>query len=198
EFHLSAEKEEYVSEVIHAENNSICIGKVNNLELELFAINILPKLKLHDENEMEVFSLSAGEKEYVSEVIRVKNNSIWLGKVKNLRLKSFAIRILPKLKLHEENEMEVFHLSAGEIEHILEVMFTDNNSIWLGRVKRLKLESFTTNILPKLRFYEESDMEGLPVNVEETECGVVRAPFITLPPCWLCSHERIEVDDVFQ
>ncbi|OIR56222.1 MAG: uncharacterized protein A8A55_3030 [Amphiamblys sp. WSBS2006] len=151
EFSLNAEKDESIFEAILTKNNSICLGKVNNLELKLLAISILPKLKLHEENEMEEFSLSAGEKEYVSEVIRVENNSIWLGRVKNLRLESFAIRILPKLKLHEENEMEVFHLSAGEIEHFFEVMFAENNSIWLGRVKRLKLESFTVKILPKLQ-----------------------------------------------
>ncbi|OIR57721.1 MAG: uncharacterized protein A8A55_1508 [Amphiamblys sp. WSBS2006] len=195
---LYAEKEEHVSELILTKNNSIWLGKVKKLELELFAINILPKLKLHGANVMEEFSLSADKEEYVSEAIRAKNSTIWLGKMKKLELNLFAINILPKLKLHKENVMEEFHLSAGEIEHFFEVMFAENNSIWLGSVKRLELESFATIILPKLNFYEENEMEGLPVNVEETECGVFRAPLITLPPCWLCSRERIEADDDFQ
>ncbi|OIR57720.1 MAG: uncharacterized protein A8A55_1507, partial [Amphiamblys sp. WSBS2006] len=140
----------FLENIARIPNNSIKLGKVKNLKLESYAIHILLKLKLHEENEMEEFSLNAEKKEYVSEVIRAENNTIWLGKVKNLRLKSFAIRILPKLVLHEENEMEVFHLSAGEKEYVSEVIRVENNSIWLGKVKKLELELFAVKILPKL------------------------------------------------
>ncbi|OIR55641.1 MAG: uncharacterized protein A8A55_3613, partial [Amphiamblys sp. WSBS2006] len=126
---MGADKKEHVSGIIHAENNSICIGEVKRLELFNYAINALPKLVLHEENEMEGFHLSAEKEEYVSEVILAKNNTIWLGKVKNTKLLDFAVNVLPKLKLHEENEMEEFHLSAEKEEYVSEVIHAENNSI---------------------------------------------------------------------
>ncbi|OIR55805.1 MAG: uncharacterized protein A8A55_3449, partial [Amphiamblys sp. WSBS2006] len=169
EFCLSAGEKEHASEAICAENNSICLGKVKKLELELFAINILPKLVLHEENEMEEFSLSAGEKEYVSEVICAENSSILFGRVKNLVLELFAINILPKLKLHEENEMEEFCLSADKEEYVSEAIFGENNSIWLGKVKNMELELFAINILPKLKLHEENEMEAFCLSAGEKE-----------------------------
>ncbi|OIR55581.1 MAG: uncharacterized protein A8A55_3673, partial [Amphiamblys sp. WSBS2006] len=79
EFSLEAAKEEYVSEIIHADNNSIWFGKMKRLVLRGYAINVLPKLVLHKENIMEEFSLEVAKEEYVSEIIHAKNNSIWFG-----------------------------------------------------------------------------------------------------------------------
>ncbi|OIR55648.1 MAG: uncharacterized protein A8A55_3606, partial [Amphiamblys sp. WSBS2006] len=136
---------------ILGENNSIQLGKVRKLELKLFAISILPKLKLHEENEMEELHLSSDKEEHVSEAILIKNNSICLGKVKNLELKLFAINILPKLKLHEENEMEELHLSSDKEEYVSEAILGENNSIQLGKVRKLELKLFAISILPKLK-----------------------------------------------
>ncbi|OIR55747.1 MAG: uncharacterized protein A8A55_3507, partial [Amphiamblys sp. WSBS2006] len=116
EFSLEAAKEEFVSEIIHADNNSIWFGKVKRLMLRGYAINALPKLVLHKENVMEVFSLSAEKREYVSEIIHADNNSIWFGKVKILVLRGYAINALPKLVLHKENVMEEFSLDASWIK----------------------------------------------------------------------------------
>ncbi|OIR55621.1 MAG: uncharacterized protein A8A55_3633, partial [Amphiamblys sp. WSBS2006] len=97
EFSLSATKEEHVSEIIHADNNSICFGKVKRLVLRGYSINVLPKLVLHKENVMEEFRLDVWDKEYVSEIIHADNNSIWFGKVKKLELYGYAVNALPKL-----------------------------------------------------------------------------------------------------
>ncbi|OIR57381.1 MAG: uncharacterized protein A8A55_1858 [Amphiamblys sp. WSBS2006] len=156
---LNAEKDESIFEAILTKNNSIWLGKVNNLDLELFAISILPKLKLHEENEMEEFSLSADKEEYVSEVTRAENNSIYLGKVKKLELRDYAVNALPKLKLHRENEMEKFCLNADRIEHVSEIILAENNSIHTGKLKNLKLWEYAINVLPKL--HGENEIEEL-------------------------------------
>ncbi|OIR57137.1 MAG: uncharacterized protein A8A55_2109 [Amphiamblys sp. WSBS2006] len=168
-FHLSAEKTEHVSEVIRAENNSIKLGKVKKLELWKRSINILPKLSLHEENEMEVLSLNTEKMEYVSDIIKTKNNSIKLGKIKSLELKSFAVNILPKLSLHKDNVMEKFHLSAEKTEHVSEVIRAESNSIKLGKVKKLELWKRSINTLPKLSLDEENEMEVLSLNAEKME-----------------------------
>ncbi|OIR55829.1 MAG: uncharacterized protein A8A55_3425, partial [Amphiamblys sp. WSBS2006] len=169
EFILSAEKKEYVSKVIRAENSSIWLGKVKKMELFRYAINVLPKLQLHEENVMDEFCLSADRIEYVSEAILAENNNIWLGKVNKLDLKLFAINILPKLKLHEENVMEEFSLSAEKEEYASEAIRAKNNSILLGRAKKLELKLFTINILPKLVLHEENEMEEFCLNAEKKE-----------------------------
>ncbi|OIR56439.1 MAG: uncharacterized protein A8A55_2814, partial [Amphiamblys sp. WSBS2006] len=176
-FHLSAEKTEHISEVIRAENNSIKLGKVKKLELWNRSINILPKLSLHEENEMEVLSLNAKKIEYVSEVMGAENNSIKLGKIKKLELNSFAVNILPKLSLHEKNEMEVFYLNAEKMEYVSEVMGAENNSIKLGKIEKLELKSFAINILPKLSLHKDNVMERFHLSAEKTEhvSEVIRA-----------------------
>ncbi|OIR57333.1 MAG: uncharacterized protein A8A55_1908 [Amphiamblys sp. WSBS2006] len=168
-FHLSAEKKEYVSEVMNAENNTIKLGKVKKLELSLFAINILPKLDLHEENEMKEFILSAEKKEYVSGIILAENNSIKLGRVKKLELHGYSANVLSKLVLHEENEMERFHLSVEKEEYVSEIMNATNNSIWLGKVKRLELTGYSVNTLPKLLLHEENKMEKFLLGAEKEE-----------------------------
>ncbi|OIR56674.1 MAG: uncharacterized protein A8A55_2578, partial [Amphiamblys sp. WSBS2006] len=170
EFLLSADKKEHVSEIIHAENNSICIGKVKKLELELFAINILPKMKLHEENKMDRFSLSADKEEYVSEIIRVGNNTIWLGKVKSLELSGHSVNTLPKLRLHEENVMEDLVLNAPELEHVSEITSAENNSINTRKLKNLELRGYAINVLPKLQ--GEHEIEELVIaNVGRRFCS---------------------------
>ncbi|OIR55582.1 MAG: uncharacterized protein A8A55_3672, partial [Amphiamblys sp. WSBS2006] len=100
-----------------------------------YALGILPKLRIHEENEMEELWLSADEPEYIAEILEMENNSISLGKVKMLELCSHAVETLPKLKFHGEYVMERLSLEALFSECIAEILNTENNSIDLGKVK---------------------------------------------------------------
>ncbi|OIR56550.1 MAG: uncharacterized protein A8A55_2703, partial [Amphiamblys sp. WSBS2006] len=190
--YLSAEKKEHVSEIIRPENNEIIFGKVKKLELKLFAINVLPKLRLHKENVMEELVLNTEQKEHVSEVICTENSKIWLGRVKKLELQKHAINVLPKLKLHEENEMERFHLCAEKKEYVSETIHTDNKTIRLGKVKRLELSGYSVNVLPKLKLHEENKMEEFVLNVEKEEYAseVILAKNNTI---WLGKIKKLEL-----
>ncbi|OIR56075.1 MAG: uncharacterized protein A8A55_3178 [Amphiamblys sp. WSBS2006] len=99
----------------------------------------VPKLVLHKENVMEYFCLEAWTKEQVSVIMRAEDSSIRLGKMKKLRLRAFAINILPKLGLHKEDGMERVCLEAWEKEQFSEIMRAKNNSVLFGKVKRLEL-----------------------------------------------------------
>ncbi|OIR57179.1 MAG: uncharacterized protein A8A55_2066 [Amphiamblys sp. WSBS2006] len=169
EFRLNACNKEYVSEIIHADDNSILLGKVKRLELKQFAINALPKLVLHKENVMDEFSLEAAKEEYVSEIIQADNNSIWLGKVKRLVLGGYAANALPKLVLHKENVMEEFRLNACNKEHISEIMKIKDGSILLGKVKKLELKQFEINALPKLVLHKENVMDEFSLEAAKEE-----------------------------
>ncbi|OIR56613.1 MAG: uncharacterized protein A8A55_2639 [Amphiamblys sp. WSBS2006] len=152
--------------ILFTGDRSIWLGKVKNLRLEKHAVNLLPKLKLHEDNVVEVLRLSAWERLYVSEMIFTGDRSIWLGKVKNLRLEKHAIDLLPKLKLHDDNVMEVLRLSAWERTYVSSILAAKDNSIWLGKVKNLRLEKHAVNILSKLKLDKDNVMGNLSLDVE--------------------------------
>ncbi|OIR56525.1 MAG: uncharacterized protein A8A55_2728, partial [Amphiamblys sp. WSBS2006] len=142
----------YIAGILKEENNSIWIGRVRTLKLRGHAVKIFPKLKLHGENEMEELVLDAYETEHITEIREAKDKSIWIGKVKKLELKDYAIQLLPKLKLQKENAMEELVLSADSPEHITEILEAKDKSIWLRKVKVLRLKGHTEKIKDKLDF----------------------------------------------
>ncbi|OIR58939.1 MAG: uncharacterized protein A8A55_0280 [Amphiamblys sp. WSBS2006] len=151
---LKTSNPECITEIAKIDSNSICLGKVKRLELFDYAIQILPKLRFHEENEMEVFYLNAGKHEYIEKILKEENNSIRIGKVKKMEIGGHPIEILPKLRIHEENEMEELDLRASDEGSITEILKMENKSIWLGRVKKLSFGFWVDKILPKLNFRE--------------------------------------------
>ncbi|OIR56884.1 MAG: uncharacterized protein A8A55_2363 [Amphiamblys sp. WSBS2006] len=167
-FHEENEMEEFVlelgdpydiTEILKAENNSIWVGRVNRLELEDYTVEILPKLRIHGENVVEEFNLDLYCQKQITELLKMEKNGIWVGKVKRLGLIGHAVNILPKLRIHEENVMELLELWTRHPEHITEILKTENNSIWVGKVNRLSFRNCAVEILPKLRIHEESEIE---------------------------------------
>ncbi|OIR56352.1 MAG: uncharacterized protein A8A55_2904, partial [Amphiamblys sp. WSBS2006] len=161
EIHLNAKYSCHVSTILETEDSSVWVGSTRKLYLEGYAVEILPKLGFHEENVIEEILFSAYSSDQITGILGTENSSIWVGKVKNLVLLEYAIEILPKLKFHEEIEIEELLLSAyssGQISRILEAK---DNSLWVGRVKELYLSGYTMEILPKLRFHEENVIEGL-------------------------------------
>ncbi|OIR55789.1 MAG: uncharacterized protein A8A55_3465, partial [Amphiamblys sp. WSBS2006] len=160
-FELYAKKEEHVSSILGAGNRSIWLGRVKSLQLYQHAVNTLPKLKLelHEDSEIEELYLCAWYREYVSSILGAGDRSIWLGKVKkSLRLALYAISILPKLRLHEDNVMEWLYLGVWGREYVSEILVKKDSSIWLGKVKSLTLKGHAVNLLPKLKLHEDNVM----------------------------------------
>ncbi|OIR57404.1 MAG: uncharacterized protein A8A55_1837 [Amphiamblys sp. WSBS2006] len=163
---LDAELGEYVSSILHAKEKSIWLGRVKSLGLKRYAANILPKLWLHEDNAMEELYLSALEEEHVSSILGAGDRSIWVGRVKEIVLHGFAANTLTKLRLHEDSEIEELWLSAGLRKSVSEILTTKDSSIWLGRVKRLKLERYAASTLPKLKLHEDNVLEELRLDAE--------------------------------
>ncbi|OIR55872.1 MAG: uncharacterized protein A8A55_3382, partial [Amphiamblys sp. WSBS2006] len=130
----------------------IWVGKVKRLELKDYTVQILPKLRFHKENEAKVFVLDAYYTKYITEMLKMEKESIWIGKVKRLKLKAYAVEILPKLKLHRENEMEELVLKTawpGPVSWMLEM---ENKGIRIGKVRKINLEGCAEKIKDKLDF----------------------------------------------
>ncbi|OIR56882.1 MAG: uncharacterized protein A8A55_2368, partial [Amphiamblys sp. WSBS2006] len=81
-----------------------------------------------------------------------ENNSIWVGKVKLLKLEWYAVGILLKLRMHEKNVMEELWLNAYEVDQITEILKTENKSVWVGKVRKISLEGHAGEIKGKLDF----------------------------------------------
>ncbi|OIR57754.1 MAG: uncharacterized protein A8A55_1478, partial [Amphiamblys sp. WSBS2006] len=166
---LDAEKIENITEILKAENNSIWVGKVGTLHLKGYAVEILTKLRIPEENILEVLDLNTNEHQHLMEILKEENNSIWVGKVKNLSLGGHITEILPKLIIHKENEMETFVFDTGYSKHFAETPDIENNSIWVGKVGTLHLKGYAVDIFTKLRIPEENVLEELSLNTNEQQ-----------------------------
>ncbi|OIR56676.1 MAG: uncharacterized protein A8A55_2575 [Amphiamblys sp. WSBS2006] len=166
--HLCAYGSGQVSRILETEDNSLWVGRVKEIDLDEYAIDILPKLRFHEENVMEVIRLSADKPGQINKILETEDSSLWVGRVKELYLSGYTIDILPKLRFHEENVMEVICLSADKPGQINKILETEDSSLWVGRVKELYLSGYTMEILPKLRFHEENVIEGLFLSTDDS------------------------------
>ncbi|OIR55676.1 MAG: uncharacterized protein A8A55_3578, partial [Amphiamblys sp. WSBS2006] len=111
ELRLKAKHPEYITEILKEERNSIWVGKVKELDLGEFTANIFPKLRLHEENVMEKLRLSVYTPECIAEILKAKDKSIWIGKIRKISLEGYTKEIENKLDFtliapdcQEENE----------------------------------------------------------------------------------------------
>ncbi|OIR55567.1 MAG: uncharacterized protein A8A55_3686, partial [Amphiamblys sp. WSBS2006] len=100
EFDVLAEEEKY-ADAISPQDQTFCVGIVKNMELRGYAVGILPKMKIHEDGNVENLSLFAREKEYVCEIL-AQDQPFCIRRVKTMKLKDYAVSILPKLLVHED------------------------------------------------------------------------------------------------
>ncbi|OIR57976.1 MAG: uncharacterized protein A8A55_1240 [Amphiamblys sp. WSBS2006] len=169
EIYLCSDSLEQIAGIVEMENNSIWVGRVKKLELHGYAIQIFPRLGFHEENVIEKLSLDSYDSEYIAEILRAESNSVWIWKVKCLDLCACAIQILPNLGIHGEYAVDELALNVGYLGYISGILGVENNSVWIGRVRKLRLEDYAITILPKLRFHKENVMEELVLDANEPE-----------------------------
>ncbi|OIR55853.1 MAG: uncharacterized protein A8A55_3401, partial [Amphiamblys sp. WSBS2006] len=158
---LKALGPEYMAKILAAKNKSIRVGKVKRLVLSYHAVGILPKLKFHREDVLEELELEAYNSEHTTEILNTNDNSIGLGKARKLGLCGYAMEILPKFNFHREEVLEELVLSSMLIECTPEIFRMENNSIWVGKVRKMELNGYSVEMLPKLRIHQENVLEEL-------------------------------------
>ncbi|OIR57217.1 MAG: uncharacterized protein A8A55_2031, partial [Amphiamblys sp. WSBS2006] len=163
---LSAIEKEHVS-VILSQNKPFCVGSVDNMTLENYAVSILPKLRIHENSEIELLKLAATEKEHVA-IIFSQDHPFCVERVKNITLDNYAVSVLTKLGIHENSEVELLDLYADEKEHI-SLILSQDHPFFVGRVKNITLEEYAVGVLPKLRVHENSKVELLWLVASEKE-----------------------------
>ncbi|OIR57591.1 MAG: uncharacterized protein A8A55_1652 [Amphiamblys sp. WSBS2006] len=165
---LDAYKTEHITEILKTGNKNILawIEKVKKLELRGYAIQILPKLRIHKENVIKELVLCARKAEHITEILKTENKStlVWIEKMKKLELCGHAIQLLSRLRIPEENKMKELVLNAYNPEHIIEILELENKTIWIGKIRKLRLFYYAIQILPKLGIHGENVMEELYLN----------------------------------
>ncbi|OIR57171.1 MAG: uncharacterized protein A8A55_2076 [Amphiamblys sp. WSBS2006] len=163
-FFLDADTEDQVSEVLAKEYKGISFGGIKDFGLLGSAVNLLPKIRLKEDCEVEIYSLIAPEERQVSIVLGKEDRSIATGRVKNMELTGYAVCVLPKLRIHNDNTMGSFRLSAGEL-YFSRIPGEGDSSIELGRIEQKGFD-VPKEIRRKLR-YTLVDGEGKEILEEE-------------------------------
>ncbi|OIR57226.1 MAG: uncharacterized protein A8A55_2019 [Amphiamblys sp. WSBS2006] len=101
--------------------------------LKNYAVSILPKVS-YEGSEIELLILYAGKEEQVAEIL-AQEQPFCVGRVKNMELREYAVSILPKLRIHEDNTIEKFVLSVFSC-HFSRILEGGDNSIELGRIRQ--------------------------------------------------------------
>ncbi|OIR56221.1 MAG: uncharacterized protein A8A55_3033, partial [Amphiamblys sp. WSBS2006] len=110
-------------------------------------INILPKLRIHGDCEIEVFCLSADEKEHVAEVL-AQETPFCVGRVKEMWLTDYAASVITKMSL-KDCEIELLCLYAPRKEHVSAVL-AQEKPFCVGRVKKMWLRDYAASVITKM------------------------------------------------
>ncbi|OIR56742.1 MAG: uncharacterized protein A8A55_2507 [Amphiamblys sp. WSBS2006] len=145
--HFDVEKEEYIRAIFDVEDRSIFIGEAENISLYKYAVNILPKLRFHERNRMVNLELFADEEDHIKPILNTGNRSIDIGGIKKLKLRGYAMNVLLKLKIGEDNEMEEFYIWS----YMANILSMGDGSIEVGRIKRKGFD-VPEEIKPKLKY----------------------------------------------
>ncbi|OIR57135.1 MAG: uncharacterized protein A8A55_2107 [Amphiamblys sp. WSBS2006] len=137
----------FLDNVSNIPSNSI--GCTLGKDLVNISTWLLPKMKTSDLGMCESLSLNEKVEEYISPIFGMDDRSIFIGKVKEIDLADYAVNVLPKLKFHEDNEINVLDLSAEREEHIAPILAREQR-FCLGRIKGMGLGEYAVFILVKM------------------------------------------------
>ncbi|OIR56985.1 MAG: uncharacterized protein A8A55_2260 [Amphiamblys sp. WSBS2006] len=130
---LSANRKEHVAAVLEQEK-MFCVERVKNMRLCGYAVSVISKMSIHEDYRVENLKMYAEKEEHVAAVL-AQGQTICVGRVKNMGLWGYAANILPKMRIHEDNIMEEFVLTAAR-EHYSRIFGEEDNSIELRKIRR--------------------------------------------------------------
>ncbi|OIR56067.1 MAG: uncharacterized protein A8A55_3187, partial [Amphiamblys sp. WSBS2006] len=135
-------------------------------------INILPKLRIHGDCEIEWLCLTATRREHVAAVL-AQENPFCVGRVKNMWLKEYAASVITKMS-PEDCEIESLRLYATRREHVAAVL-AQEKPFCVGRVKRMFLWGYAVGVITKMG-HEDCEVEYLRLlaNKEKHVAGILK------------------------
>ncbi|OIR55795.1 MAG: uncharacterized protein A8A55_3459, partial [Amphiamblys sp. WSBS2006] len=111
------------------------LGKIRYLTLYRNAVEVLPMLKIHEDNGMGMLDLFCDTLSELGNLLERKNR-VFIGVVYRVWLGGYAINLLTKIETQEGNEMKkltIFNGSLSKIEPLLE----SEEKLYLEEIKHL-------------------------------------------------------------
>ncbi|OIR57745.1 MAG: uncharacterized protein A8A55_1486 [Amphiamblys sp. WSBS2006] len=166
EISLDTNKKEHVAEIL-AQDQTVFVLRVKTIDLEGYAVSILPKLIIHKDSMVERLSLYGSEKEHVAAVLE-QGQVFWVGRVKKVELRDYAVSTLLKLGIHKGCEVGWLWLDADEKEHVAEIHKQDR-TICVGRVKNMDLKDYAVSVVVKMKIHKDCKVELLRMAASKEE-----------------------------
>ncbi|OIR56326.1 MAG: uncharacterized protein A8A55_2928 [Amphiamblys sp. WSBS2006] len=158
---LTASEEAHVAEVLKQEK-PFCVGRVEDMWLEGYAVGVITKMSLKD-CEIEYLSLTASEEAHVAAVLAQKK-PFCVGRVKDMRFEEYAVGVITKMS-PEDCEIESLRLYAPRKEHVAEVL-KQEKPFCVGRVKKMKLTGYAASVITKMSL-KDCGVEDLRMHASE-------------------------------
>ncbi|OIR57322.1 MAG: uncharacterized protein A8A55_1925 [Amphiamblys sp. WSBS2006] len=118
-------------------------------------INILPRLRIHEDKVIEKIYLSASEEEHVAETLK-QGKTLFVGGSEEHGAPGLCSGYP---RVHEDCEIEWLKLSASKKEHVAGIHKKDQ-TFCVGRVKNMWLRGYSAGILPKIKIHEDCEVEN--------------------------------------
>eukprot|EP00917_Polyrhabdina_sp_WS-2016_P013282 GHVP01029241.1.p1 GENE.GHVP01029241.1~~GHVP01029241.1.p1 ORF type:complete len:580 (-),score=77.00 GHVP01029241.1:294-2033(-) len=167
---LFVTSEEQIRPIIELEDQSIFIGRVTDeITLYSYAINILPKIKIIEENIIKGIRLNSASEEQTKHILEVEDKTIFIGKRINNRMTfyNYSINVVPKLQINEDNILEELYLNNKTKEQVREIIELKDKSIFIGKItKRISLYKYSINIFSKIILNGNNIIERLSLDCD--------------------------------
>ncbi|OIR56505.1 MAG: uncharacterized protein A8A55_2747 [Amphiamblys sp. WSBS2006] len=109
------------------------LGKIRYLTLSRNAVELLPMLKIHEDNKMVLLNLNCDSLSELGSLLERKHR-FFIGLVDHVWLGDYAINLLTKIQTKEGNEMKTLAISFGSLSKI-EPLLESKEKIYLGKTK---------------------------------------------------------------
>ncbi|OIR56276.1 MAG: uncharacterized protein A8A55_2978, partial [Amphiamblys sp. WSBS2006] len=163
EFKLAASKEEYITEILEQEK-TICVGRVETMELKEYAVSVITKMRLEDCGVGDL-SLIATRKEHITEILK-QEKPFCVGRVTRVHFYKYAVGSITEMS-REDCEVEYLSLNASKEEYITEIL-KQEKPFCVGRVKTMELGDYAVGVIAKMSL-EDCGVEYLRLSASKEE-----------------------------
>ncbi|OIR57076.1 MAG: uncharacterized protein A8A55_2170 [Amphiamblys sp. WSBS2006] len=163
---LSADKEEQVAAILAQEQPTYVRG-VKKILLFRYAVNILTKIKISGDSEVKTLRLSADREEHVAAILE-REQTLCVGGMRKLFLWGYAVNVLTRIKIGEENEVKTLVLSVEKKEHIA-IILAQEQTIYVRGVKEMRFFKYAVNVLTKIKISKDCLLERFYIGASEEQ-----------------------------
>ncbi|OIR57698.1 MAG: uncharacterized protein A8A55_1529 [Amphiamblys sp. WSBS2006] len=144
EFYLAKISDENKSRI---KDSELDLGRIKRLRLYRNAVELLPMLKIHEDNKMDVLDLTCHTLSELGSLLK-RENKVFIGLVDEISLRSYTINLLTKIETQEGNEMKTLVISDGSPSNIGPLL-ESKEKLYLGKIKSLDIKNPESNGMEK-------------------------------------------------